>query len=562
MKALTIDGHALWRSFTSDPWRGATLLCIITFSIFALILSTITLASLFDSPFAPLIAFVVMLSVQTFSAVNAVSLFQPFSKTDAVVALIAWAFLTTMSVVTNWGVWFDWLGAKDYARSIYVNEAQEIADTAALFAARYDRVAKDATTLADHSKAMAALEDSKGGSCRDGSGKTQGPRWKLRMDDAASFGAMAQYFQAQSASAQSTAQALSDAVRAYDHQGFGEATQRIQSLYGQLRTIGVDPELQRVPKTLETRLETAKNGFTVDGQTIRCSDPELEALTQRLKAALALPEVPARPTLFEPTMKNSIQMAYGEMLSQVIGFKPDAVFAPNDSAALAAERRQILANPTDMAAKGVKGSPWLWFLAALPDLMILLAAWRLAMRDRSASKHTGAVSSPFQRLAAWKNWSTTHALGDVSFNVDGKEYNSGRMLEVLLPWIGLTPRVLGRRRRGAVCDIFVPTAVQASHVQELTWVMTVLEALKAAWLVNPATRVQDLPRGVLEKLPQNCAGVIAHYELDRAFYEDLVFHALGRLRKTTSAEAESLAPKEAVTRLVARQPVTKVRQGT
>ena len=60
MKALTINGHALWRSFTSDPWRGATLLCIITFSIFALILSTITLASLFDSPFAPLIAFVVM----------------------------------------------------------------------------------------------------------------------------------------------------------------------------------------------------------------------------------------------------------------------------------------------------------------------------------------------------------------------------------------------------------------------------------------------------------------------------------------------------------------------
>ena len=184
------------------------------------------------------------------------------------------------------------------------------------------------------------------------------------------------------------------------------------------------------------------------------------------------------------------------------------------------------------------------------------------MRDRSASKHTGAVSSPFRRLAAWKNWSATHALGDVSFNVNGMEYNSGRMLEVLLPWIGLTPRVLGRRRRGAVCDIFVPTAVQASHVQELTWVMTVLEALKAAWLVNPATRVQDLPRGALEKLPQNCAGVIAHYELDRAFYEDLVFHALGRLRKTTSAEAESLAPKEAVTRLVARQPVTKVRQGT
>jgi len=89
----------------------------------------------------------------------------------------------------------------------------------------------------------------------------------------------------------------------------------------------------------------------------------------------------------------------------------------------------------------------------------------------------------------------------------------------------------------------------------------VLEALKAAWLVNPATRAQDLPRGVREKLPQDYAGVVAHYELDRAFYEDLVFHALGRLRETTPADAERLAPKEAVTRLLAHRSASKIRQG-
>ncbi len=365
------------------------------------------------------IAFMLTFGVQAILLIS-VFAFRATKRFTRVRWLATYVIAVFISVGFGYGFYFDAFSAKrlqvENTRKVMRDFLQPLTD----FEANYAAFVLGLGRMNDHATKMANLEQTKGGTCGDRSGKSYGPRTQLRLDDAASFRSFNGRFDAQLKEIRTRIAAIKKINPSSLNGNLFEVGNKLNLQWTELRKIiasntkggkGLGADLASFRKFLATtqvNRGAVSRQVTYRGRVVRqrCPDPflqaEARAMVTRINGLnIALPKP---PVVFNARDRvEVISLGFYRLLDEAAAV-PAAIFG---FLSVSAVRNKSKRGSTPPVASGGSGSGlyvlptgytafriW-WFpllVGAIVDILIFLAAYTSEGRgDVRAERIIGEV---------------------------------------------------------------------------------------------------------------------------------------------------------------------------
>jgi len=217
--------------------------------------------------------------------------FLKFRQTRRVGAILPYLVFSLVFVGYSWSWhWAHFRGA-EVATQDLSTKVGELERT--LYTARgaFALIAEKTGELAAYSEQRAVEEDKTGGTCGDTSGKTQGKRYRIRMDDNREAKSLADTAHRQLDHLDALITQTRDLAAARG--GITLTSQQLDAIYNELAAfVGNDAAVTDIRDRAEQRLHLSQNGYDVPGYGVtRCPDPSRDALLGSVLKAAKMPPV-------------------------------------------------------------------------------------------------------------------------------------------------------------------------------------------------------------------------------------------------------------------------------
>lgn len=274
--------------------------------------AVIPIAVFFGCLFQAVVVAAIKLTVQNLPGRPAVA------AVCAVVVAVTWMGTVTASYGSYWlAISRD--GYEQRATELRIANAAEPLETAS---DKFDAATASFALVSAHAGRMAALEDTSGLSCGYAAGVGQGDRYTLRMRQKAEAAGIS----ARLTTLNSTLRGSLAKMNAADDAALAQA-------YRTARGTVLAPPVAEASGWIATQSGGFARGFTADGRSFACTDPEMTRLLAGAATSLkAIPPVPAAPP-----RNVQISDSQGMLLSiaRLFGFGNDPLVRESDFAPFA-----------------------------------------------------------------------------------------------------------------------------------------------------------------------------------------------------------------------------------
>ncbi len=365
-----------------------------------------------------IIAFLLTFGVQAILLIS-VFAFRATKRLTRVRWLATYVIAVFISVGFGYGFYFDVFSAKrlqvENTRKVMRDFLQPLSD----FEASYAAFVLGLGRMNDHATKMANVEQAKGGTCGDRSGKSYGPRTQLRLDDAAAFRSFNGRFAAQLAQIRTRIASIKKINPSSLSGNLFAVGNKLNLQWTELRKIitantkggkGLGADLASFRKFLATtqvNRATVARRVNFRGRVVRqrCPDPFLQAEARAMVARINNLNIvlPKPPQVFNARDKvEVISLGFYRLMDEVAAL-PAAVFgflsvravrgSPRRSttpAAGSASGDALFVLPTGYTMFRIWWFPLL--VGAIVDILIFLAAYTSGGRgDVRAERIIGEV---------------------------------------------------------------------------------------------------------------------------------------------------------------------------
>lgn len=292
--------------------------------------------------------------------------------------LVVYLVVMFFSVAFAVGFWTQAVSGEKLSREDFDRQVGPPVAALAFFEQQFGGAAEATAGLVTHSQTMAEREQAVGDSCGYDTTAKRGPRYRLRMQDAAFLTPFSPLLGTLASDVSTWQSALDSARRDFESARLREFEGVLKGTLERARAARVEPRLTVLTTWLAQRLAAGRNGFTdEDGQQFVCRDETLDALGQQVLASVTrLPELPdpgAISVLDLRTPAAAVALVFSRVGVRLSSL-PRVIFPPTRTALTAEQRSRVQGRTTALE----NGEPRLESmpigLGIMFDLLIFLTA--------------------------------------------------------------------------------------------------------------------------------------------------------------------------------------------
>lgn len=443
------------------------------------------------------------------------------------------------SVGFGYSFWFEHIRVEDYAKEVYSGQINANKSKLTVFEQSYTQLASTLNNLAEYSKRIAKKEKEHGGTCDANSPPGDGPRKRLREQDAETFKGFLPHFEQQRDKIRETVTSVRAETENVDLTRLDEVKRTLNEAVHEANGLKRDPQFEQLKAVLKRRIEAGRRGFTRDGETFTCEDQVLEAQGLAIQN-IDLPELKEVRFLDPADSKAILFLAFGRLMqlpALSLDWVPD--LKPQDREEMVAARRRAIqqasqeseAQSTEAVLTQADALPLL--LGCMVDLLIFISTVGGGAAESRNSPLRGLTqmitgSAPAADPGTWQ------VLKDY---VEGK----GTAFFHTLLWRYQMPFHHNRY-------VIVPFPAKGAEQEQLQRLLEAFRVVKAARLKNERLATALLPKWWVQShaLEMTDVDYVNLYELNPRFSDELLIEALHSCRQASAWEQETPGAPQSV----------------